>query len=135
MNSESMIFYKIYDKTVKAEDFQQCLTEVKDRCDNLGVENPILILDHCRINHALILNWDGFQVLYLRPYCPFLNPIENCFFKWKNAVIRSTCTSEEQLNEAIRKDFEQITSKDCEGSYRNMLKYLHMSYDRLTINN
>ena len=135
MNSENMIFYKILDKAVKAKDFQQCLTEVTERCNNLGVENPILILDNCRIHHARILNWNDFQVLYLPPYCPFLNPIENCFSKWKNAVIRSKCTSKEQLKEAIRKGFEQITSKDCEGFYRNMLKYLHMSYDRLTINN
>ena len=87
MNSKSIIFYKIHDKAVKAEDLQQCLTEVQDGCDNLGVENPILILDNCRINHARILNWDGFQVLHLLPYCPFLHPIKNCFSKWKNAVV------------------------------------------------
>ena len=122
MNSESMIFYQIHDKSVKAEDFWQCLTEVKDRCDNLGVENPILILDNCRIHYALILNWDGFQALYLPPYCPFLNPIENCSSKWKNAVIRRKCISEEQLKKVIRKSFKQITSKDCERFNRNMLK-------------
>ena len=119
---------------MKAEDFQQCLTEVTERCDNLKVENPILILDNYRMHHARILNWVGFLVLYLPPYCPFLNSIENCFSKWKNAVIRSKCTLEEQLKEAIRKGFEHITSKNCEGFYRNMLKYLHMSYDRLIIN-
>ena len=135
INSKNMIFYKIYDKVVKVKDFQQSLTKVKDCCDNLGVENPILILDNCRIHHVWLLNWDGFQVLYLPPYCPFLNPIENCFSKWKNAVIRSKCTSDDQLKEAIRKGFEQVTGEDCEGFYRNMLKYLQMSYDRLTINN
>ena len=45
MNSESIIFYKIYDKAVRAKGFQQCLTKIRDHCDNLGVKNPILILD------------------------------------------------------------------------------------------
>ena len=130
MTKDGMLYNKVHDSAVRAQDFQTCLEEIKSQCINLGIENPVIILDNARIHHSQILNWDGFTQLYLPPYCPFLNPIENCFSKWKNAVIRECCRSEQQLKIAIETKFNIITAEDCNGYYRNMLRYLHRSANR-----
>jgi len=133
MNRNKLLYRKIHDRAVNGENFQICLNELKERCVELGIELPILIMDNARIHHYRNLIFDGFRVLYLPPYCPFLNPIENCFSKWKNLVIRSACTTEVQLKYRIESAFNEITTSDCNGYYQNMFKYLNMSSNRETI--
>jgi len=127
MNRNELIYRKVYDQAVNDENFQLCLTELKEKCQLIGIELPVLILDNARIHHYKNFNFSGFNVLYLPPYCPFLNPIENCFSKWKNLVIRYGCVNEGQLKERINTAFLEINLSDCNGYYRNMLKYLNMS--------
>ena len=135
MNKNGMIYHKIHNAAVNRPDFQVCLNEMKIKLIEIGIENPLVILDNARIHHSRVLDWTGFDVLYLPPYCPFLNPIENCFSKWKNAVIRSRCTTESHLKETIKNKFSVITMEDCNGYYRNMLKYLQMAANGEEINN
>ena len=67
------------------------------------------------------------MVFYVPLYSLFLNPIENCFSKWKNIVIRQACTTKTQLKRCIENLFNCITSEDYAGYYQNMLRYLNMS--------
>ena len=105
------------------------------KCNSKGIDNPALILDNARIYHARNLVWDSFTVLYVPSYCLFLNPMENCFSKWKNIVIRRACTTETQLKQCIENSSNCIKSEDCAGYYRNMLRYLNMSANKEDINN
>ena len=88
MTKNGMLYNKVHDTAVTGQDFQLCLDEIKNICIEKKIANPVIILDNARIHHSHILNWDGFLPVFLPPYCPFLNPIENCFSKWKNVVPR-----------------------------------------------
>lgn len=49
--------------------------------------NSVLVMDNCRIHHTDtlqdVLNEIGIMLLYLPPYSPDLNPIEESFSAWK----------------------------------------------------
>ena len=52
----SMIYNKVHDTAVNGENFKVCLFEIKSICTNLGISDPILILDNARIHHYKGLN-------------------------------------------------------------------------------
>ncbi|KRH95030.1 hypothetical protein M153_500003141 [Pseudoloma neurophilia] len=66
---------------------------------------------------------DG-KILFLPPYSPFLNIIENCFSKWKNQVKRSNSNTVQELLTAINTELNCITQSDLQGYYRKMISYL-----------
>ena len=71
MNKNVMLYFKVHNRSVKAVGFQACLTELKTAYINAGIETQILVLDNARIHHAQILDFVGFEVKYLPPYCSF----------------------------------------------------------------
>jgi transposase len=91
-------------------------------------------LDNARIHHARSIDFNGFNQLFFPPYSPFLNPIENCFSKWKNSVRRSTSNNRNELFGNIENGFNSISSNDCIGYWNNMLRYLNLSHSRMNIN-
>jgi transposase len=62
--------------------------------------------------------------MFLPPYSPFLNPIENMFSKWKESVRRSRPTNETELMQLIESGATMITESDCESYFRHMLGFL-----------
>lgn len=81
MNKSGMLYFKIFEKPVNVNDFQICINELLGQCSRNNILKPILVLDNCRIHHSRILDFSGFILHYLPPYCPFLNPIKKCFSK------------------------------------------------------
>jgi transposase len=59
----------------------------------------------------------GCELLYLPPYSPDLNPIEEAFSKMKGIVRRAQARSREALIEAIGRALEAITSPDARGFF------------------
>ena len=57
----------------------------------------------------------SYSNLFLPPYSPFLNPIENMFSKWKEHVRRENPQNESHLLELINNGSQLISSKNCEG--------------------
>jgi len=58
-----------------------------------GIVNPVLILENCRIHHnvdtkALLLS-NAIDYIYLPPYSPEFNPIEEAFSKVKAFIRRN----------------------------------------------
>ena len=66
----------------------------------------------------------GHIVLFLPPYSPFLNPIENMFSKWKQAIRREKPNNEKKLFELIENVNSIISGDDCAGYYRHMIGFL-----------
>lgn len=73
------------------------------------------------------LSSTNFEIVFLPPYSPFLNPIENFFSKWKRSVRSSLPSNEEELITAI--DEASLTITYC----RNVLNYINMSLQREVI--
>ena len=128
MSKDKMVMYKINHKPVNGEDFKGFLIELSSFCRSNGVEDPCFILDNARIHHYRgledIIHSLQLSLLYLPPYSPFLNPIENVFSKWKNTVVRSEAKCESDLLKLIEEGFNSISCDDCSGYYGKMLRYI-----------
>lgn len=134
MNRNGMIYHKVHDKALNGEDFKSALIDLKNTCDERSIVNCVFIMDNARIHHYSRLNETindyGIVVEYLPAYSPFLNPIENCFSKWKNYVLRGKANNEEELKTLIENGFESINSNDCDGYFRKMLRFIVKSEKR-----
>jgi transposase len=59
----------------------------------------------------------GCELLYLPPYSPDLNPIEEAFAKVKGLLRRSGERTREALIEAMGRALEAVTARDARGFF------------------
>ena len=59
----------------------------------------------------------GAKYLFLPPYSPFLNPIENLFSKLKNSVKSKSPNNETELFEYLEDSSSDINSDDCKNYF------------------
>jgi transposase len=59
------------------------------------------------------------ELLYLPPYSPDLNPIEEAFSKVKNLLRKAEARSRERLVEAMGWALEAVTAKDTRGFFEH----------------
>jgi len=60
----------------------------------------------------------GAEVLYLPPYSPDLNPIENAWFKIKQILRAIKARSTETLDQAISEALQRITADNAQAWFR-----------------
>lgn len=130
----AMTKYKILYKEINTSPFnrQSFLGYIQNIINFLsaqGLRNCVFIMDNVRFhkcNEVLekIRSTEN-SYIFLPPYSPDLNPIENLFSKWKNFVKRSNSQNETQLFENIENGMNSITSEDCGGYFRNMLSHIN----------
>ena len=84
--------------------------------------NDIIVMDNMRSHHAKIvknlLAEKHIQYLYLPPYSPDYNPIENMWSKIKANMRKQKVRAATLLPEAIGKAFSTIHISDCIGWFR-----------------
>ena len=61
----------------------------------------------------------GARVLYLPPYSPEFNPIEECWSKVKNHLRKAAAWGKEKLYQAISEAFGTITAKNARGWFKH----------------
>jgi transposase len=61
----------------------------------------------------------GAQVLYLPPYSPDLNPIENVFAKLKQRLRTLNCRTREALWTAMQSVLDRVTASDATNCFRH----------------
>jgi transposase len=61
----------------------------------------------------------GCRVLYLPPYSPDLNPIEEAFSKLKGFLRKAEARSREALVEAMSKALDAVTARDARGFFEH----------------
>jgi transposase len=61
----------------------------------------------------------GCELLYLPPYSPDLNPIEQAFSKLKASLRRAGARTFEALIEAMGRALEEITDREAWGFFRH----------------
>ena len=83
MDSESLYFYEAQAVGYNAVDFAGYLSKFFDYLARDGISNAIIVMDNVRFHHVSdvigTIECNGHEVLFLPPYSPFLNPIENLF--------------------------------------------------------
>lgn len=66
----------------------------------------------------------GARVVYLPPYSPDFNPIENCWSKVKEDLRSTAARSYEALDQAMTEAFNAVTTKDMIGWFTHCCYYV-----------
>jgi transposase len=69
----------------------------------------------------------GYRCLYLPPYSPFLNPIEEFWSKVKAGVRRNALTTSDPLCDSICESVQLVTQADCQAWIRHAVSYFSQS--------
>ena len=79
------------------------------------MKNKVIVMDnvpfHKRRDIVDMIATAGHTVMFLPPYAPQLNPIEEVFSVWKGKIKAQNCTSEEELMNAIQSGSAIISRK------------------------
>ena len=107
LNGESLIEFP---ESNRAEDFVSFLRKMREANPEKRI---VIILDNFRTHHARKVREEAeklnISLVYLPPYSPDLNPIENVWKSVKRAVSEKSPLNVEGLKEAIAKAFKKLT--------------------------
>ena len=82
-------------------------------------QGDIVVMDNMRSHHvedvSKCLEAAGMSLLYLPPYSPDLNPIEEMWSKLKAILRHSKIRVASQLSAAVDTAFQAIRNSDCRG--------------------
>lgn len=108
------------DAAVNAESFVVWTREVLAPCLTPG---DVVIMDNLAAHKdprvATAIETAGARLLYLPPYSPDYNPIENLWSKIKTHLRAAAARTFDTLGIAITKAFESISKQDCVGFFGN----------------
>ena len=125
---EGVLFFEIMDRPYNGEHFSQFIDQLLAALEALNKHEITIVMDSVRFHKgseiAEIIQAKGHRLMFLPPYSPFLNPIEEVFAKWKHLVRMAKCMNEDELFDAIHSASGSITANDCSGYYSHMNQYI-----------
>jgi transposase len=83
--------------------------------DNAPIHTPAKVLD--------LIESRRYKCLYLPPYSPFLNPIEEFWSKVKASVRRNALTADDQLSDRICESVQKVTRANCQAWIRHAVSF------------
>ena len=95
---------------------EQVLTPQLKPGDLVVMDN---LSSHKRLRTRQLIEAAGAEVLFLPPYSPDLNPIENVFAKVKNSLRSLACRTKEALWNSMQSVLDQITPTDAANCFRH----------------
>lgn len=99
------------------------LEAIMDTLDKHGKKGFFIVMDNCRIHHSAFvvdaINKRGHKPLFMPPYSPFLNPIEECWSKIKSNIKRSPLDKADNLTSRLPGACGSVTAQDCQGWVRH----------------
>ena len=95
---------------------EQVLTPQLKPGDLVVMDN---LSSHKRLRTRQLIEAAGAAVLFLPPYSPDLNPIENVFAKVKNSLRSLACRTKEALWNSMQSVLDQITPTDAANCFRH----------------
>jgi transposase len=86
-------------------------------------DGDVVVMDnlssHKRSRTRELIHGCGAEVLYLPPYSPDLNPIENVFAKLKQRLRTLSCRTREALWTAMQSVLDSVTASDASNCFRH----------------
>ena len=103
----------------RTEHFLIYISNVMDVLDRNDIKRHYLVMDNAPIHtpakiRDLVEN-RGYKCLYLPPYSPFLNPIEEFWWKIKAGVRRNALTADDILSDRICEAVQTVTRAECKA--------------------
>jgi transposase len=85
MNRHGIVGYKTQTRAYNSESFGEFIRFLISELQNKNIQNAVFIMDNVAFHKTDVINnivvESGYEILFLPPYSPFLNPIENMFSK------------------------------------------------------
>ncbi|KAG2201534.1 hypothetical protein INT47_007411 [Mucor saturninus] len=111
----------------RSEHFLTYLSSMMDCLDRNGLHGYYLVMDNAPIHkpaaiRELIEN-RGYKCVYLPPYSPFLNPIEEFWSKVKAGIKRNPLDSSDLLTPRIMESVTNVTLNDCRGWIKHSVSF------------
>lgn len=135
----SLYLFTIQDRPYNAAHFAEFLTSLIDHLAEDHIQGAYFVMDNVGFHKAdeiqQLIRAHGHESVFLPPYSPFLNPIEELFNQWKTIIRRSQPTDEDQLYAQIHNASEDITQEHCQNYIRHMETYLGDCLNRTEILN
>lgn len=100
---------------------------VMDVLDKHDKKDHYILMDNCKVHHSKFvveaIKSRGYKPLFIPPYSPFLNPIEECWSKIKKHIRRSPLSKEDPLTPRIAEACKMVSVKDCVDWISNSEQY------------
>lgn len=104
--------------------FMESSMDVMDQNDMKG---HFIVIDNCNIHHSKFvvdaINARGYKPLFMPPYSPFLNPIEECWSKIKKNIRRNPLEKGDELTPRIAEACKTVTTQDCQDWVKHATSY------------
>jgi len=135
---QKMVKYKTFKGSFNTVLFNDYITDLVEILRNDMITGYIFVMDNCSIHKSAelrnIITAAGHSLVFLPPYSPFLNPIEEVFSQWKSIVTKGDCMSDEnELFERIENAFLEISPENCRNYFGHMRQYLKRSLEKQEI--
>jgi DDE superfamily endonuclease len=89
---ESIILARVFQSTTDSAVFEDCIEQLLTYCDRWPEPNSVLVMDNASFHHTERIEQmcadAGVKLVYLQPYSPDLNPIEEFFTELKAFIKR-----------------------------------------------
>ena len=134
MRENSLFMFEIQDKAYNSCDYLGFLTQLFGYLQNERITGAYLVMDNARFHKTVevmnVIQAHGHIPVFLPPYSPFLNPIEELFSQWKRSIRFQECQSEDELYEVVHQSSEEITDQNCSIYIKHMESYLYKCLNR-----
>jgi len=127
--------FKVLEKAFNAEQFRIFIDDLLNELRSHGIVNKIIIADNASIHKNKevkeLIEQAGHQLIFLPPYTPQLNPIEEVFSVWKNKIRSENCKSKAELMTCISSKHSEIKGTHCLSFYSHMQEFLVKALERV----
>lgn len=128
ISKNGILEFKAQARAFNTNYFLEFINLLIQKLIDCSINSAVFIMDNVAFHktHVIIeaINNAGHRVIFLPPYSPFLNPLENMFSKWKQLIQNVRVTNENDLFNAIEDVSQMISMLDCNGYYRHMLSFI-----------
>ena len=111
----------------RTEHYLAYLSNVMDVLDRNEMKGHYLVMDNAPIHTPSAVRDSiesrGYKCLYLPPYSPFLNPIEEFWAKVKAGIRRNALKTDDRLSDRICESVNNVTRKDCQAWIRHAMSF------------
>ena len=139
MDRNSLYYYEAQEVSYNSDRFMDFLASLFEYLEKDGQTCVTLVMDNVRFHHvdavADLIARRGHKTLFLPPYSPMLNPIENLFSQLKHYIKKFNPTTAEEAFAAIELASQVISETDCSNYYNHMATYLSKCLNKERINN
>ncbi|KII72977.1 hypothetical protein RF11_13417 [Thelohanellus kitauei] len=124
-----MLLHKWHDRAFNRDLFGNYIDELLEKIRALNIEHATIVMDNVSFHFCEEISQQiseaGHTLLFLPPYSPFMNPIENMFSKWKGEIRIMRSENSVELYQNITAASSLITNSDCSGYYSHMFRYIN----------